>query len=271
MKKITFSPVEDENVFVNAYLHETLPEITNFRNKFPAVVICPGGGYVFLSEREADPVALRYFAAGYNVFILYYSVGEKAVDFRPLKELSETVIAIRKNATEWLVNTDKIAVCGFSAGGHLAASLGTLWNHPDFLKNYDMQAGLNQPNAMILSYPVITADERFAHRSSIETVSGSVLGTDKANFFSLENRVSKSTVPTFIWHTVEDTTVPIENSIRFISALQEHGIPYECHFFPTGGHGMSVCTEEVASFDSYNARWMDFSIQWLNKTFCVQL
>ncbi|WP_099205977.1 alpha/beta hydrolase [Scatolibacter rhodanostii] len=270
MNKLTFYPFDDQGAYVDAYLHEPMLEMETHRAEFPAVVICPGGGYMFLSKREADPVALRYFAAGYNVFILYYSILDHAKNFRPLKELSETFIRIRENAKEWHTDANKIAVCGFSAGGHLAASLGTLWNHKELLKSYDNQEGKNRPNAMILCYPVITADPAFCHQGSIETISGCQLGEDGANFFSLENHVSADTPPAFLWHTVEDDCVPIENSIRMVSALQKQKVSYECHFFPHDGHGTSVCTEEVGSYNPYNARWMDLSIEWLHNTFSYQ-
>lgn len=271
MEKITFRPFEDREAYTDGYLHDPITEMTEHRERFPAVVVCPGGGYEFLSQREADPVALQYFAAGYNVFILYYSISENAKNFGPLKELSETVCKIRENADAWRVDPEQIAVCGFSAGGHLAASLGTLWNNETFLRQYDNRGGLNRPNAMLLCYPVITADQRLAHAGSIETVSGSPLGSPGADFFSLEKQVTADTAPAFLWHTVEDDVVPIENSLRMVSALQAQKIPFECHFFPTGGHGLSVCTQEVGNPDAYNARWMDMSIRWLDKLFAYHL
>lgn len=265
MEKIEFQPLPGSGAKVVGYLHTPIWEMETRREKFPAVVICPGGAYAFVSEREADPVAAPIFAQGYQVFILTYSVGENAKDFRPLRELSETVRLLR-NRPEWRVDRDKIAVCGFSAGGHLAASLGILWDDPEFLKGYDNHGGENRPNAMILGYPVITADE-YAHVESLENVSGCRKGTAGYQYFSLEKHVSQKTCPAFLWHTAEDDCVPVENSLKLCMALSREKIPFELHVFPYGGHGMSVCTEETGSWDSRNAAWVPLAMDWLGKQF----
>lgn len=267
MEKVEFFPMEKSQASVCGYIHTPITEIDNCRMKFPAVVVCPGGAYRRVAAGEADPVALRYFAAGYNVFILNYSVCDKAKNFQPLSELSAVLCKLRENSEIWYTDSDHIAVCGFSAGGHLAASLGTLWNHEKLKAVFDTKNGKNKPNAMILGYPVITADKRYAHIESIENVSGKKISDSDAEFFSLENRVSKETVPAFIFHTADDASVKAENSLRFAAALQETGILYELHILPSGKHGLSVCTEETGLRDDYNARWMEMSIMWLNRQF----
>lgn len=266
MEMIQFQPLLDTKAAVTGYLHDHLTEMKTYRKDYPAVVVCPGGGYEMLSEREADPVALRYFAAGYQVFILRYSVGDEAKNFIPLQELAETVACIRENAERYRVDATHIAVCGFSAGGHLAASLGTLWNNEAFLRRYDRRDQKHRPNALILSYPVILAGEK-EHQGSIDRVSVMDGGDLPREFFSLDRQVTQDTPCSFLWTTAEDGSVPAENSIAFISALQREKIPYEAHIFPFGGHGLSVCTEEVGADDAYNARWMDMSIEWLNSIF----
>lgn len=270
MELVKFKPISDTDGQVTGYLHSPITEMQTRRETFPTVVLCPGGAYIHCAQREADPVALRFFARGYQVFTLLYSVGEYAKDFRPLKELSETFRLIREHAEEYHVDPEKIAVCGFSAGGHLAASLGTMWNDPELLKVYDNQGGKNRPDAMILCYPVITADEH-AHVMSIENVSGCKEGTEGYRYFSLDKHVSKDTCPAFLWHTMADDCVPVENSIKMLTALHNAGIPAEAHFFPHGGHGLSVCTQETGSQDDYNARWMDLALTWLDETFGYHL
>lgn len=266
MKLIDIRLEDNPEIKMVGYIHSPITEMETHRKSFPAIVICPGGGYQMLSEREADPVAFRYLSAGYNVFIVYYSINEKARGFRPLRDVSDAIVHIREHAEEYLTDPEKIAVCGFSAGGHLAASAGTLWNNEKLLELYDNKGGMNRPNAMILCYPVILANE-FAHEGSIKNVSGAEIGTEEYEFFSLEKHVGEHTPPAFIWHTVEDSAVPVENSLAMIAALQKSGISYEAHLFPTGAHGMSIATAEVGTQDDYNARWIGMSIAWLNKTF----
>lgn len=266
MEMIQFQPLPDTKATVTGYLHDPITEMETYRTYCPAVVVCPGGGYEMLSEREADPVALRYFAAGYQVFTLRYSTGDSAKNFTPLQELAEAVAVIRENAEQYRVDEAHIAVCGFSAGGHLAASLGTLWNHEAFLCRYGRKDQKHRPDALILSYPVIVAGEK-EHQGSMDRVSEMDEGDLPRDFFSLDRHVSKDTPCSFLWTTAEDDCVPAENSIAFLSALQREKVPYEAHIFPFGGHGLSVCTEEVGTDDSYNARWMDMSIEWLNHIF----
>lgn len=268
MKNFDFIPDGIEECSVTAWLH------TNGRSgdlldvSRPAVLICPGGGYEMVSDREAEPVAKAYFAAGYHTFILYYAVQEKAAGFYPLRQLASAMAHIRSHASQWHVAPDKIAVCGFSAGGHLAASLGTLYQEEAFLKVWDRTDNI-RPDAMILCYPVITADE-YAHKGSIEHVSGAAEGEAAYTRFGLDRHVDAMTPPAFLWHTSEDDCVPVENSLRMAAALSAAKVPFELHVFPHGGHGMSTCTAEVSTPDSYNARWMEWSIRWLDKLFTFE-
>ena len=235
--------------------------------QYPAVVICPGGAYEMLADIEADPVAEQFFAAGFNVFILKYSVGEDARDFGPLIQLASTIAHIRKCSEELCTEKHQIAVCGFSAGGHLAASGGTLFNESRFLEKYAGSRDI-RPDAMILGYPVITSDE-FAHVGSIENVSADKKGSDTYRWFGLDQHVDAQTPPTFLWHTAEDNIVPVENSLKMAMALSASGVPFEIHLFPFGEHGMSVCSRTVGRPSEHNVQWVNLCINWLRMTFQI--
>ena len=198
MELVHFQPIPGSDGHVTGYLHTPITEMAVRRERFPTVVLCPGGAYIGCSLREADPVALRFFARGYQVFTLIYSTGEKAKDFQPLKELSETFRLIREKAADYWVDPERMAVCGFSAGGHLAASLGTLWNDEEFLQHYDSHGGQNRPNAMVLCYPVITAT-MFTHYGSIDTISnGHAKDGETIEHWSVEKHVDADTAPAFM-------------------------------------------------------------------------
>ncbi|MBI9051892.1 MAG: alpha/beta hydrolase [Anaerolineaceae bacterium] len=234
-----------------------------------AVLILPGGSYEFTSPREAEPVALQYTAAGYNAFVLEYSVAPNRFP-QALQDTCRALTMIRQHAADWHTDADKIAVCGFSAGGHLAASHAVFWNRPELFST----AGLNnksvKPNALILAYPVITSGE-FRHDGSIQNLLGADVSPEMLEMISLENQVSACTPPTFIWHTFEDEGVPLENSLLYASALRKHNIPFELHIYPQGSHGLSLASKETANemhiANSHIATWLELSIEWLKLTF----
>lgn len=264
MKQIRYCP--NSCTTVVGYLHDPLISQSPHRIVRPAVVVFPGGAYAFCSDREADPVAFSFFEKGYQVFTVFYPVLEAAADMQPLIAASLSVMEIRAHAEEWMVDPERIAVCGFSAGGHLAASISTLWNHPVLKEKMDTQEGKNRPNAAILCYPVITAGPD-AHRESIRNVSGAEQGDPRQAFWSLENQVTPETPPTFLWHTFDDESVPVENTLLFAAALRRSRVPFECHIYPHGPHGMSVCTKEVNAEDPHVHSWVSLCIEWLGTLF----
>lgn len=240
--------------------------------KRPAVIICPGGAYRFKSDREAEVVALRYLAAGMQAFVLQYSVAPSRYP-SALLELAESVAWVRSHGEEYWIDPEKIVIAGFSAGGHLCASLGTLWDEPLLEKVLGEKypgcgEKLWKPNGMILSYPVITMGE-FTHEESRKLLLGENFSGEMVQELSLENRVSEKTVPTFLWHTWEDDAVPVENSLQFATALRKNHIPFEMHIYETGGHGLSLCDETVndgtREFPKDNAGWIDLAVCWLKR------
>ncbi|NIK70821.1 alpha/beta hydrolase [Paenibacillus sp. BK720] len=245
---------------LTVYLHD----ITELRAKpRPIILIAPGGGYGMVSEREAEPVAIAFYNAGYHAAILRYSVGEDARDMQPMVEALDSIRILREHSGEWRIAGDKIAVCGFSAGGHLAASTGTMWNEPALMERLNGAGDLVKPNALILGYPVITSGE-FAHRGSFHNLTGSHEDDDAARFFSIEKRVTSGTPPTFLWHTEDDSAVTVENALLMISALRKNQVPFECHIFNKGQHGLSMCNEEVHTPNPHCAHWFGLCIEWLD-------
>ncbi|MBR1566552.1 MAG: alpha/beta hydrolase [Oscillospiraceae bacterium] len=227
--------------------------------KRPAIVICAGGAYRWLSPREKDPVALSFAAMGYQTFLIEYSVGENAKGLKPLRELAEAVCIIRKKAGEWHIEPDHIAVLGFSAGGHLAASLAALWQREDLGLGIDCR-----PDAAVLCYPVITTGE-YKHPESIDWVTGG--DTELMELLSLEKQVTKQMPPTFIWHCTGDASVPVENTLLLTAAMQRAGVDYEGHLFAGGAHGISMCNQEVETPYPAAAAWVDLCTTWLNGHF----
>ncbi len=243
--------------------------------KRPFVLICPGGGYAYCSAREAEPIARAFMAKGYNAGILYYSIKDKTDCLydeindvaKPHYEVAKSICIIRDNADKWNVYKDKIAVIGFSAGGHLAGCSSILWNDEKLIKALNCPEGYNRPDAAILSYPVITSSEK-AHRGSFKNLLGEYGTAENLERYSLEKNVKEGCPPTFIWHTATDAIVPVENSTYLATALAGAGVSFELHVFPEGTHGMSLASREVLPAENKNvARWFEWSITWLDKIF----
>lgn len=234
-----------------------------------AVLICPGGGYGHTSEREAEPIALKFNAAGFHAFVVYYSVAPRKHP-QPLLDVSKAMCIIRENAGNWNIDPNKIALCGFSAGGHLAASLGLHYDKSYLCEHPQINKELIKPNLLILSYPVITSGE-FAHRGSFTNLLGAEATEAMLQEMSLEHQVTPKTPPTFIWHTFEDKTVPVENTLFFAQSLRKNNVPFELHIYPEGGHGLSLATDETQTDKTkpypHVATWMNLCIEWLEKFF----
>ena len=216
----------------------------------PLVLICPGGGYQYTSDREAEIFAMQFLGMGYHAAVLRYSCAPARYPVS-LTELATAMLLIRENAEKWHVNPNQILVLGCSAGGHLAASLGVFWQE-DFLAEavglrdkMEQRPGqaeelrkLLRPDGLILCYPVITSGE-FAHKGSFVNLLGDKLEELEAKV-SLENQVTDKMPPVFIWHTFTDGAVPVENSLMLVSALRRAGVSTEFHMYPCGGHGLGL-------------------------------
>lgn len=231
----------------------------------PAIIICPGGGYEYCSVREAEPVALRFAAFGINAFVLRYSCVNKMFP-TALLEAAQAMAYVRSHSEELGVEPGKIMICGFSAGGHLAGSLAVHWKKPFITDALGGESGLYRPDGAVLCYPVITSGEK-RHDGSIVNIIGADRPADKAELVSLEKQVTADVPPVFLWHTADDGCVPIENTLLFAAALAENKIPFACHIFEKGVHGLSLCDDCTAGYDGHInpdcGRWFPMAVDWI--------
>lgn len=230
------------------------------------ILICPGGGYSHLSFREGEPIAMKMNSMGYNACILRYSLTPNKFPTQ-LIEAAYCVRYIREHAAEWHVDPDEITIAGFSAGAHVAGSLGCIYKDDRITTVLGGDFTMYKPNRMLLCYPVITAGE-FAHRGSFNCLVGEN-NTEMYDEVSLEKRVNEDTVPTFIWHTFADAAVPVENSLLMAMSLRKYKIPCELHIFQNGCHGLALATEETNTSNGKTIEpectvWPELFDHWIN-------
>ena len=242
MKKEIITINSAHEASLTCYLWENDEEYRTIEKR-PAVIVIPGGGYEMCSAREADPVATAYFQAGYQTFVLRYSVKENRTWPNPLNDYEDAIRLIRDNCEEWKVYADKIAVVGFSAGGHLAGAAATM--------------SKNRPNAAILGYPVLNKES---------------IGMWNTSAPDVISHIDKDTCPCFLFHTRSDRMVSVKNTIEFISTLEETGITFETHIYSFGPHGFSSANQMMQgpvpnTITDRAAQWVSDSIGFLQEIF----
>lgn len=233
----------------------------------PALIICPGGGFTHCSQREAEPIVLAFASLGMNCFVLNYSVAPCRYP-QALRELTALVDLLWNNARDWNIDTERIVLCGFSAGGYLAASYCTLRDRPEiteFLLPHPIRAA-------ILGYPVISAKAGAPRiRSFLNLLGVEKLTEEQIQNFSLENHVrSGITPPTFLWHTAADSNVFVANALTYADALGAQKIPFELHIFPFGRHGLATSDRQTLHDyampeHQYVSAWVDLARNWLKQ------
>lgn len=236
----------------------------------PAVVICPGGGYLnVMSQREGEPIAMEFLARGYQVFVLEYSVNSVVFPVQ-LLELSASVAYIRRNQGEFGVDIHNISVIGFSAGGHLACSLGVFWQLPLSYEALHLNYEENKPNQLILAYPVISTDPSCVHVGSFENLMGSKLediSQELLEQLSLERHVTDNMSKTFVFHTFSDQVVSVENSLCLLSAMKKNQVLCEGHLYQQGFHGIALASHLTTENQHYIlphvASWLPLALDWL--------
>lgn len=224
----------------------------------PAIVVCPGGGYVYCSPREAEPVALRYAANGFHAFVLRYSTGRNCAGNTPLQEVSWVIGYLRENAESWHIDPNKILTCGFSAGGHLALAAGLLAE--------------NKANGMILSYPAASCPSFPGADFMLKLLTGKDTVTEEdARPLELVSKIGKDAPPVFLVATAQDLLTNF-GALAVANQYARLGLPYELHIFQHGPHGYSLADETTADgssqvLNSAYASWLDLSVQWMRKVY----
>lgn len=223
-----------------------------------AVIICPGGRYMRLSiENEGNLIAQRFNSLGVTAFVLRYRLIEYGHP-APMRDVLRAVRLLRSQAADFGVRADRIGVLGASAGGHLAACAGTLFNAPEGKTGAALDAISARPDFLILLYPVITMREPFTHLGSRDGLLGTHPAPELIELLSLELHVTKDTPPVFMIHTEEDKTVPLENSLMFYQALHAAGVPAELHLWPKGTHGVGMRQDAGAA-----STWTNRCEEWM--------
>jgi acetyl esterase/lipase len=226
-----------------------------------AIIICPGGGYEHLAEHEGRPVAEWLNSVGVTAFVLKYRLGPRYHHPAPLEDAARAIRTVRARASEWGLDPERIGILGFSAGGHLAATAGTHFDAGQRNATDPIERVSSRPSVLILIYPVITMRER-THAGSKKNLLGGDPKPELVALLSNEEQVTKETPPAFLVHTMTDTTVPVENTLMFVSALRKAGVPFELHLYERGPHGFGLGTKPGAA-DPILATWPGHCADWL--------
>lgn len=225
-----------------------------------AVVICPGGGYsTVVYKREGTDIADFFLKQGIAAIVVKYRLpSDKSMKDKssgPLQDVQQAFKTVRQHATEWNIDTNRIGIMGFSAGGHLASTAGTHFDRPVLAEN----AGVNlRPAFMILVYPVISMEKYLTHPGSRRNLLGENPDEDKVRYYSNDRQVTLQTPPTLLFHTEDDKVVDVDNSIAFYQALRRAHVPAEMHLYPEGDHGFVLKLQRDA--------WMQIIMKWLGRT-----
>lgn len=232
------TPPEKAGGDLSGWFFPTSWEIGKNRKR-PAVLIIPGGGYCFVSDREAEPVAFRFLAKGYVPFVLRYSCTGHSFPVQ-LREAAMAMRYIRENAEKWEIDPNMVAAVGFSAGGHLCGTLGTMFDCPEVADI--APAEVVRPSALALCYPV-TLGWGATHEETMENISGGDARLRQR--LSLDKQVRSDMPPTFLWHSRDDDLVPCRNSIILAQAMDEKGVDFAFHLYRHGWHGLSLADHTV--------------------------
>lgn len=246
--------------YFDASIGQKRPSITAFPGEKGrgAVIVCPGGGYVNKAQHEGTPIAEMVNRFGVNAFTLDYRVAPYRHP-APLTDAQRAIRYVRAHADELYVNPRKIAILGFSAGGHLTCSAGTCYDAGDPASDDPVERVSSRPDAFIPCYAVVSFVQ-FSHGGSAANLLGDKLDLRTRRDRSPDEHVTPDTPPAFIWHTAEDGGVPVENSLLLASSLSRCGVPFELHVFPFGRHGIGLGADNPLA-----GQWPGLLGKWLQE------
>ncbi len=288
-----------KDVTLTAYIQDDSTELAAGKKR-PAIIINPGGAYIMLSDREAEPVAMRFAGMGFQTFVLRYSVLNGGTNAwpedakklppknsrteypAPLLELGKAILTVRERAEEWFVDKDQIGICGFSAGGHNCTLYASDWWRSVLTDKLNVQAEELRPAFCIAGYPFTDWELEYDLLSELDETSADYYrmmyydyfgetdpSVDKMRECSSDRQVTEKTVPSFIWTTAEDKSVDPRHSIRLVNAMAEYGVPYEFHIFGEGHHGLALADQSTLQnpddISDVVAQWIPLVEKWLKK------
>lgn len=236
-----------------------IPRLTPYlstRTTRGILIVCPGGGYRMLAPHEGEPIARWLNGLGIAAFVLEYRVAPHRHPV-PLGDLKRALRLVRSRAAEWGLAGQPLGVLGFSAGGHLATGAGVFGDDGEAGSADPVAQISSRADALVLCYPVISSGVA-RHQGSIENLLGAGATDEQIAALSLETLVTPATPPTFLWHTADDASVPVENSLLFASALGRAGVPFALHVYPHGRHGLGLAIDDpvVGSWTALCASWL---------------
>ncbi len=240
---------------------EDVPALRAFAASRPdgsAIVVCPGGGYGHLADHEGAPVARWLNTLGIHAYVLRYRLGPRYRHPMMLQDVQRAIRTVRFHARRDGVDPQRVGVLGFSAGGHLAASACTLFDEPGLDPADPIDRLDARPDLGVLLYPVITLLPPLGHAGSRRNLLGETPETGLVERLSLDQRVTSRTPPAFLFHTVDDPGVPVENSLGYVAALRRAGVPFELHCYEHGRHGVGLAGE-----DPVLGTWPGLCANWL--------
>jgi acetyl esterase/lipase len=210
------------------------------------IVVCPGGGYSRLADHEGHAVAVWLNSIGVTAAVLKYRLGPRYGHPAPLQDAQRAIRTLRAKAAEWKIDPSRIGILGFSAGGHLASTAATHFDGGQASAADPIERASSRPDLVVLAYPVISMATGITHAGSQKNLLGESPAPELVELLSNERQVTPQTPPTFLFHTADDSAVPVENSLLFAAALGRNKVPFELHVYEKGRHGVGLAQNDPA-------------------------